>query len=180
MKVAITGGIGEGKSTVLEILRSMGCSTASADEMARTLFSMPDVNHRLAELANCSGPISSAELREKIASSPEIRRRVNEFMHPRVLSEILLSEASFIEIPLLLETCLQARFSQVWVVTCGEDEQRRRLTRRYQSEAVAVAMMAAQLPSRVKIPFADEVIRTNRSFQHVRRILSEAILKMSG
>lgn len=73
------------------------------------------------------------------------------------------------EIPLLIEACLQGGFDRVWVVTCGADEQRRRLVERLGGEAGAEALLGSQLPTRAKIPFADVVIRTNQPEWSVKR-----------
>jgi dephospho-CoA kinase len=173
--VAVTGGIAEGKSTVLAELASMGHSTASADLLAREIFSDPQTNARLAAIAGTGGQILPAELRASMLASREIRRQVNRVMHPLVAQAIDRSGAQFVEVPLLIETCLQGDFDRVWVVTCGAEEQRRRLLERYRDESTVIAILAAQMPARAKIPFSDSIIRTNRPLQHVRRLLSEAL-----
>jgi dephospho-CoA kinase len=179
MRVAITGGIAEGKSTVLRILAELGYPVSSADAIARDLFLDPALNTRLAEVAGVPAPISPAALRAALAST-EVRRNVNRIMHAPVMERLEEEAAQFVEVPLLLEACLQSRFDRVWVVTCGEEEQRRRLQERYGSEADLIALVASQLPSRAKIPFADLVVRTNQPLENVRRLMSEAASAMSG
>lgn len=173
--VAVTGGIAEGKSTVMQMIAERGYAVASADAIARELFLRPDVNAQLARLAGRDAPIEPAELREAILRAPAIRREVNRLLHPLIAKEMAASGASFIEVPLLIETCMQTAFDRVWVVTCGEETQRERLMARYGDEGTVTSILATQLPSRAKIPFADVIIRTNYPVQHVRRLLSKAL-----
>lgn len=174
-RVGLTGGIGEGKSTVLAMIASEGYEVASADAIARELFSDPEVNSQLAEIAGLRGSISPAELRDAIGRSAETRRRVNRLMHPLVVGRISTGTARFIEVPLLIETCMQDSFDRIWVVTCGVVEQRKRLLERYRDPNTVSALLSAQLPTKAKIPFADSIFRTNSPVHHVNRSLSEAL-----
>ena len=177
MITAITGGIGEGKSTVVGYLNELGYRTASADSFARDLFAEPGVNRQLAEVSGLPYPIAPHALRSKLLSDPEIRRSINRIMHPKVIEAIYSSNAQFVEIPLLIETCLFGRFDAIWVVTCGVDEQLRRLVDRYGSEIEAKHLMQTQLPTMAKIAFADEILRTNQAPEAVRRFVSQALAR---
>jgi dephospho-CoA kinase len=64
-------------------------------------------------------------------------------------------------------------------VTCGPHQQRKRLMKRYGDAAHVDRMLATQLPSRAKIPFADMIVRTNAPLDHVRRLLSEALAELA-
>jgi len=174
-RVGITGGIGEGKSTLLAMIAAEGYEVASADAIARELFSDPEVNAQLAEIAGLHGAISPKELREAIGRSTDVRRRINRLMHPLVLGRITTGTARFVEVPLLVETCMQGYFDRIWVVTCGVIEQRKRLLERYGDPNTVSALLSAQLPTNAKIPFADSIFRTNSPVHHVKRSLSEAL-----
>ncbi len=176
MRVAITGGIAEGKSTVLANLHSLGYSTASADEMAREVFAREDVQAQLAASTGLAAPLSPAGLREAISKEPDLRRAVNAIMHPLVHDLLETSVADFIEVPLLFEACIYGLFDRVWVVTCGESEQRRRLLERYGDDAI----IATQIASRAKTAFSDRIIRTNQPPETVSRLLSEAVTALYG
>ena len=159
--VVVTGGIAEGKSTVLAELARLGWRTVSADEVARVVALRPDAQAAIAQ-ATGADPIDRDAVRQAIAVDPEARRRVNAALHPMVLAELLASDADALEVPLLFEACLGDRFERVWCVTCGLDEQRRRLTERLGSESEADALIASQLGSRTKAALSDVVVRTNR------------------
>lgn len=178
MRVAVTGGIGEGKSTVLAMVREMGYSVASSDAVAREVFADEGVQRRLAEVVGGEAPVSRDRLRAALAASPDVRRSVNRIMHGEIRSRMDATGAAFHEVPLLLEACLQGRYDRVWVVSCGAEEQRRRLRERYGSDEAVDALVATQLPSSIRIAFADLVIRTNEPLETVRRVLFEAVNRL--
>lgn len=180
MITAVTGGIAEGKSTVMGYLAELGFRTLSADSLARDVFLDRYVNRLIAETVGVGTAIDSRELREVLFQSQSARRAVNRIMHPRIVEAMMRSGADFVEVPLLIETCLQGVFDSVWVVTCGYDEQKKRLLLRYGQTASVDQIVGAQLPSEVKIAFADVVIRTNCSHEAVRRYISLALQSRLG
>ncbi len=166
MPLAITGGIAEGKSTVLEVLRQEGLSVLSADAIVQDLWQRPAVLSAIAGAVGLPGTPTKDDVRRAISGSSELRRQVNGIFHPLVWHEIEQSEAEAVEVPLLIESCLHPYFERVWVVTCGPQIQHQRLLLRTDS-ASAEALLRLQLPTRVKIPFADELIRTNATLEDV-------------
>lgn len=179
-KIAVTGGIAEGKSTVLAMFAGAGFSIGSADKVAREVRERPGIQAAIAELTGLDEPISTAELRELLGRSDDIRRSINALMHESILDEILESEICMWEVPLLIETALQNKFSQVIVVTCGERIQRERLVSRLGHEADIEAILATQLPTMAKLPFADFVIRTDCETGHVHKQVVELSHSLRG
>lgn len=167
-RFALTGGIGEGKSTVLAEFAALGVKTDSADAIARSVFEQADIQAALAEELGISGAVCPPILREAIARDESVRRQVNRIMHPRILEMINDSSAEIIEVPLLIETCMHGKFDGVIVATCGLREQRKRLMDRYENEELVDRLLSTQLPTRAKIPFATEIVRTDRPFKAVR------------
>jgi len=168
---AITGGIAEGKSTVLGYLAEAGYRVASADSVARAVYGREDVQ---AEINRVFGTTDREMLRQKLADDPLARRSLNRLMHVPVWEALAASGADIVEIPLLIETALHDRCRGVWVVTCGQDEQRARLVSRLGSHELVDRLLATQLPTRVKEVFADRVLRTNLPEPQVRREVLEA------
>lgn len=175
MRIAVTGGIAEGKSTVLGYLREMGYQTASADVMAREVFLDETVQSKLSDLIGCPAPVSAELLRERIAEESSIRRKLNRIMHPLIINSLTSSRANFVEVPLLFETALQPLFERVWVVTCGEQIQLQRLSARVGNVQDAKAMIGTQLATQIKCAFADEIIRTDATEESVKAIVQSAI-----
>ena len=76
IKVAVTGGIGSGKSTVLAILKDMGYSVYSCDEIYKNLIRRKDYVAEIEKRFGCvkDGHIQLDELSEKVFSNPEKRK----------------------------------------------------------------------------------------------------------
>ncbi len=171
MRVGVTGGIAEGKSSVLGYLAEKGHTTWSADACVKSLWSDPTVR---GEIASHFGTADrSRESWWEILESEQARRQLNRIFHPRVVADLRQSPAEFFEVPLLFETDLAPLFDEIWVVTCGPEAQRQRLIERGIREIDAVLRL--QLPTRAKIPFAGHVIRTNRPFEDVHRQIDRAL-----
>ncbi len=180
MITAVTGGIAEGKSTVMGYLAEMGFQTLSADSVARDVFHKPEVNRAVAHAIGLGETVDVDQLRNELFRTPASRRAVNRIMHPLIVESVLESGAQFVEVPLLIETCLQGAFDKVWVVTCGVEEQKIRLLERYGADASVDRMIQSQLPSEVKMAFADVIIRTNCAREAVRRNISLALQRRLG
>ena len=166
MQIAITGGIAEGKSTVLQFCAQMGVPTLSADQLAREAFRDPSIRRAVEDFTNLSIEDRSG-LRTLMLARDDIRRGVNHILHPWIAAQARDFHGA-IEIPLLIETVRFPAVSAVVVVTSGVAEQRRRLMERVQDADLTDRMLAAQLPTRVKMHFADAVVRTNDSLQSVQ------------
>jgi dephospho-CoA kinase len=130
MRIAVTGGIAEGKSTLLKLLAGMGFECSSADAAARDVFFEPSVQHDLSVLLGIKGEVSPVLLRSMIASDDALRREVNLLLHPQIMALVAEQNATFIEIPLLIETCLQSKFDAIWVANCSPETKLSRLAER--------------------------------------------------
>lgn len=174
-RIAVTGGIAEGKSTVVGYIADAGIATLSSDSIAREVFALEEVQTRLSALLAVQAPVDPAAVREAISATPELRRQVNRVMHPEIIRRIESAGAPVVEVPLLLEACLQGMFDRIWVVTCGPDEQLRRLARRLGDQDAARRLIGTQLPTAAKLPFADRIIRTDRPSGIVKGYVLEQI-----
>jgi dephospho-CoA kinase len=134
----------------------------------------PGVSAEVARASGLSTPFDREALRLKLASDPVARRAVNTIVHSETARRLLDADADVAEVPLLIEACLQGAFPRVWVVTCGPQEQRRRLVARCGDSDLADRLIATQLPTTTKLAFADAILRTDREpsivFEEVRRM----------
>ena len=180
MRVAVTGGIAEGKSTVLQVATDAGYATVSADAIGRAVFAEPETQHAIRkELGLEDAPDLRTAVRDLIAQDREARMSLNNITHPKILARMfaLFPDRDIVlyEVPLLIETCIQRLFDQTWLVTCGKVEQLRRLTERLGDQVQAEALIAAQIPTRAKFAFADIVIRTDIEMPLVHRTVVAAL-----
>ena len=162
LKVAITGGIGSGKSTVLGVLHSAGYKTLSSDTIVSELYQTRKVKKLLKELFPdaVKGFFCLKIDRKKIASavfSNEIlREKLTNTITPLVLNEInerakKLDTTVFVEVPLLFECGYQNEFDAVLVIT-------RALNERIESVKARSNLTEQEILSRIKShPDYDEV-----------------------
>ncbi len=160
MRIAITGGIASGKSTLLQMLRERGISTLSADALAGDVLWEKGIQGQLMGHFKTREPVSPVVLKSLLSQGDENRRAVNRILHPAIASELDRSSAVVIEVPLLLETCLHVAFQSIWVATCTKHTQIDRLRARY-GNAANLEQVSWQLDSKVAISFADSVISTD-------------------
>lgn len=172
MRIALTGGIAEGKTTVLRMVAEAGIPTLQADLVAREVLERPDVQQRIAADFDLPLPIDRVLLRDRI-SDPQARRHLNRLLHPSVIQMYESFPYGVVEIPLLLETAGQGRFDAIWVATCGRELQVQRLAERVGSVPLAIQLLATQLDSRTKCAFADTIVRTDQPLDLVSQSVRE-------
>lgn len=140
MKIAITGGIGSGKSHVGQILREKGYQVVDTDQVAKALM-MPGgknyqkiLEHFGRNLLLPNGEIDSKALRTIIFNDHEKRRQLNALTHGAIMEEAFnqCEEGSitFVEVPLLFEEGLEGLFDETWVLTARDETKRSRIAKR--------------------------------------------------
>lgn len=182
-KIAITGGIGSGKSVLCAILREMGYPVFSCDEISRTLWSEEEYRREIAGLfPSCatSGEIDRKALTALVFRDKNARKRLDDFAHPRIVERLLAQmrscEVSFAEVPLLYESGAEALFDGV-IALVREDSARIQAVQerdRCTEEAVK-ARISAQIPAaevRKKNCF---IIENNGSYEDLRIAVKEAL-----
>lgn len=125
LTVAVTGGIGAGKSEALRAFARRGVPTLSADEVVHDLIDGdPEVR---AALEQRFGTTVRARIASIVFADPAQLAWLEGLLHPRVrrVQEEWLagvdSELAVAEIPLLFETGGEAPFDAVVVVTASDD-----------------------------------------------------------
>jgi dephospho-CoA kinase len=194
IKIALTGSIGMGKSSVARMFEAEGIPVFDADAEVRRLQSpggalVDKIGIRF------PGTVSDGELdREKLAAlvldQPEQLRLLENIVHPAVVEARRKfidrhrdSSALIFEIPLLFETHGEDEFDKVIVVSAPAVVQRKRVFERPgMTEEKFAAILARQMPDEEKRRRADFVIDTGGDLStteaRVRDII--ACLGLSG
>lgn len=184
MLVAITGGIAEGKSTVLRWFEEWGAHSLSLDRIARAL-SVPHGALWQAIVAEFGqgyllpgGELNRRQLGEAIFADSTLRRRLNRISHPLILQQMHLeiknvrkqkpNAVVVVEVPLLIECALYPDFDRIVVVEAGEQLQRARLIASGLTEEEVTNRLASQFPTRVKRIFADWVVWNREHLEQTR------------
>lgn len=191
LRVALTGGIGTGKSYVRSRFELRGVPTADADVLAREVVApgtaaLAQVVRRFGTgVLRDDGSLDRKALGQVVFSDGQARRDLEAIVHPAVyaaLGEWLHEQAAagaavaVADIPLLFETGHEDDFDVVVVVACAPEEQVRRVIRRDGITArEARARLAAQWPIEEKVRRAHYVIRTDGAFAETDRLADEVI-----
>jgi len=136
LNVAITGGIGAGKSEALRAFARHGAATASADEIVHRLYADPEVQQALVERWGAEvlsgGEVDRKRVGEIVFGDRDELLWLEALLHPRVVAEQARWRAeqtaplAVVEVPLLYETGGESRFDAVVVITAPEETRRER------------------------------------------------------
>ena len=174
-RIGLTGGIGSGKSTVLQMLRELGAAAIDADAISRATTApggaaIPHIASRFGpEFIGADGALDRVRMRERAYAQPEARRELEQIIHPLVGEEIARqvdaalaagTRCIVFDIPLLVETGRwRAQVDRVLVVDCEPETQVARVAARSGLAADEVrAIIAAQAPRALRLAAADIVI----------------------
>lgn len=175
LRLGLTGGIGSGKSTVGQILASLGAALIDADQISREVTgpggaAMPAIQSTFGgAYVDASGALDRTRMRQLAFSQPEARSQLEAIVHPLValhsqqrIQQAIQSGAQLIvhDIPLLAESGRWARqLDAVVVVDCTADIQIERVMQRSGLSADAVrGIIASQATRTARRAVADVVI----------------------
>ncbi len=136
LAVAITGGIGAGKSEALRAFARHGAATASADEVVHRLYADPEVRQALVDRWGdrvlAGGEVDRKRVGEIVFADRDELAWLESLLHPRVIAEQgrwraeQTAQLAVVEVPLLFETGGESRFDAVVVITAPEETRRGR------------------------------------------------------
>lgn len=126
IKIAITGGIGSGKSTVCEIIKKIGYPVYSCDEEYRELIGNGTLLAELVEefgqkILNVDATLNRRILSEIVFGNEEKLKRLNSITHGKIFNSMFdkagkYSGLVFFEVPILFEGGYQKLFNKIIVV----------------------------------------------------------------
>lgn len=174
--VALTGGIGSGKSTVAEAFSRAGIIVVDADIIARQVVEPGEpaldliFQHFGADILLPDGGLNRRALRERIFSSPADKRWINALLHPliqqRTHDAIAQATSPYVlwVVPLLVENNLHKKADRVLVVDVSVECQiERTMKRDHVSRDHAKQILASQASREQRLAIADDVINNDGS-----------------
>lgn len=174
--IGITGGVGAGKSALLQYIKEKYCcKILMADEIAHKVKEPGQacyeeiVSLLSPEILEEDGTIHRGKMAVKIFGSEELLQKVNNLIHPAVkkmiLDEITVAKAEgkldflFVEAALLIEDGYLDIVDEMWYIYAREEVRRRRLkeSRNYTDEKID-AIMKSQLKEEIFRKYCSIVI----------------------
>ena len=189
--IGLTGGIGSGKSTVSNILATLGASIIDADRVGHEIYlpgkaawkQVTDTFGR--EIVAADQTIDRKKLGAIVFGSPDALARLNAIVHPIMFEEIRqriqARRAEGFTLPVVVEAAILIEANwlpladTVWVVETDKDAAIRRVAeQRGMSTADAEARIANQLSNAERRKHAQVVIRNNGSLQALEQQIQQA------
>ncbi|HOK62521.1 MAG TPA: dephospho-CoA kinase [Soehngenia sp.] len=197
--IGITGGIATGKSTVVEIIKSKGYFVIDADEIAKDVvkkgsLGLEKIKEKFgSDILLYNGELNREKLAEIIFTNEEMRKELNEILHPIIINEIikavdehiLQEKVIFIDVPLLFESKDRFNeqglsFDEVWLVYCDEQTQIDRLMKRDKINYIyALNKIKSQLDLNFKKENSDVIIYNNGDLHQLEETVEHFLRKLS-
>lgn len=171
MIVALTGGIGSGKTTIAKLFETMGCVVYNSDEKAKDLYYNPNIKKNVVELLGDNAYLSDNTLNKVgvsdiIFKDKNMLEKLNAIIHPALALDfenfvkqqkpesIIIKESA-----LIFETGLCKNFTHIVLVTAPiEQKIKRVMNRNLISKEEVEKRMQAQWTDEQKLPLANYII----------------------
>jgi dephospho-CoA kinase len=196
MNIAVTGGIGSGKSAVAKALAvRIGAISVSADTLCRELIAVGNPGwHAMQgvfseEFFLQDGQVNRPVLRKAIFSDPVIREQLDTLLHPLVRKELfaLFRNAEqkgvdlVAEVPLLFEKGWQADFDYTIVVFAAAGIcVKRVMARDFVSKDDALECISSQMALVDKVSLGDMIIDNSGSLSVTLEQVEQLVGKFAG
>ena len=174
LKIAVTGSAGSGKSLVCQHFKTLGLVVLDCDIIAREVVEEGTTGFN--EIVDLFGgkivyknrTLNRARLRNIIINNPELRKKMEDILHPLIIKEMIFQMANAqykdiksvaVEVPLLFELSMEYCFDATIVVAARELDLVKRICNRDNvDQKDALKMLALQMSQKEKQKKADYVI----------------------
>tara|TARA_B100001996_G_scaffold139875_1_gene106342 strand:- start:263 stop:841 length:579 start_codon:yes stop_codon:yes gene_type:complete len=182
-KVAITGGIGTGKTTISNLFKKLGIPVFNSDEIAKELMS--NDNTLKLEIVNAFGDesyinneLNRAYLSDVVFNDETLLDKINSIVHPHVSKEfktwLLNQKSNYIiyESAIVFESNSEDFFDIIICVTASEEDVISRVMKRNNfSRDKVISIINNQLSEQIKINKADYIIENINKSDLTHRVL---------
>jgi len=195
--IAITGGIGSGKSVVTKLFEQWGAKTVDADILAREVVE-PDsegfkrvVEHFSDDMVLADGSLNRPRLASIIFSDPAQKKVLESILHPLIrdrwlkrLEELKKSGAPIIAyiVPLFFESTAEMKeIEKVVLISAPEETRISRIMARDQfPRNIAELRIKAQLPDSAKVGKSDFVITNDSTLESLESQARDVFTKLAA
>lgn len=163
MRIAITGGIGSGKSYVSKLLADFGIVVYDCDDAAKRLIRtsptlQASINETIGRDVFPGGQLDKAALSRYIVESEENTRKINSVVHPAVAEDFLKSGLEWLESAILFESGFYDRVKFDYIVCVSSPLElriSRLMSRDNLSREKVMEWIGRQMPQEEKVNRAD-------------------------
>lgn len=192
--IGITGGVGAGKSAVLEYLAdNYNCYIIMTDDVAKGLYTKGSKTYEMMialigeDIVDETGEIDKKKLADIIFSNANKRMAVNSIVHPAVKQEVITRitnnkiagrlDYTFVESALLLTEHYDVFCDEVWYIDTSEDIRRQRLkeSRGYSDEKIDNILKSQQALENIKDK-CSYCIDNNKDLEYTFRQIQNILL----
>lgn len=165
MRIAITGGIGCGKSYVCQQLKDFyGIEVYDCDANAKRIMANDrKLQQRISDAVGCDvfpdGVINKAALSQFLLASPDNNKVINSIVHPAVAEDFIKSGIEWMECAILFEADFQKYVDRIVCVSAPREVRIQRIMQRDGiSRSQAIAWIDRQMSQEEKERLSDFVI----------------------
>lgn len=172
--VALTGGIGSGKSVVASLFEELGVPIIDSDAISKNII-LPNkpcfkeiINQFGEKILTNEGTIDRYKLREIIFDDAVARVKLENILHPVIFknidSQIALINYPYclVIVPLLIETKSTQRFDRILVIDALESLQLKRVVERDSASPILIKkIIKTQVSRKERLHYANDIIVNN-------------------
>ena len=163
MRIAITGGIGSGKSYVSKLLADFGIVVYDCDDAAKRLIRtsptlQASINETIGRDVFPNGQLDKTALSRYIVESENNTRKINSVVHPAVAEDFLKSGLEWLESAILFESGFYERVKFDYIVCVSSPLElriSRLMSRDNLSREKVMEWIGRQMPQEEKVNRAD-------------------------
>ena len=182
--IALTGGIGSGKSEAAKIFAELGVPVTDVDVISHqlTAANQPLVKEIEAQFGSeyitPEGAMNRPAMRDLVFSDKNALAKLNAILHPAIYAEAVAQLQQHVDapyqivvIPLLFESPRYLKhINRILLIECEEKTQIARIKKRSQlSETQIMAIINAQTPRQRRLELADDMIENNENVENLRK-----------
>ena len=193
LTIALTGGIGSGKTSIASIFKSLGVPIIDSDTISKEII-LPGkpcfkdiINEFGKEILTNKGTIDRYKLRDIIFNNDKARIKLENIIHPVVFKNID-TEISLINypyclviIPLLIETKSTERFDRILVIDALESLQFERIVKRDDISPILIKkIIKTQAKRKERLRYANDIIVNNDTIMNLNKSINTLHKKYLG
>jgi dephospho-CoA kinase len=191
--VALTGGIGSGKTEAAKVFTELGVPVTDVDVISHQLTAanqplIADIKAAFGEAyITPEGALNRAAMRALIFGDDAARAKLNAILHPAIFDETVkqlqANQTStnnsvpyqILAIPLLFESPRYLPLiNRILLIDCDEAIQIERVKQRSQlPEAEILQIIKAQTPRKKRLSLADDIIKNDKNVTYLRKSVQQ-------